>query len=209
MNTFKTTTVAAALCAFAATGVCAQASGDGRQGPRVFSDSALDQSLVAMNSFLQKRYAHEDIMASLHETAPESDFRALAQTVSDVPEFRAIETAARFGSEIDGGSGLDIYLANFNEDLAMREDPLFVRIARAAGGTEIDFSEVAAIPPEASDLAAFGPEIHDDVTLDDHMLSLFDHMLAHTERDAALTASRPDAVSGGSFDRYGEALKLF
>lgn len=197
---------AAAICT--ASAAFSQASGDGRQGPRVFNDTALDESLHAMNDFLQARYTADDIFASLHSTAPKQEFATVARAVGDAPEFRARHATGGFGPSISGGASLDVHLASFNDEVISRDDPVFVRIARAAGGTSVDFAEAGAVPPVSGDILAFGPEVQDDATLNDTMLALGDHLLEHRTRELELSVAE-EATTGTSFDLYGEALKLF
>ena len=116
----------------------------------------------------------DDIFASLHADPPGQEFVAVASAVSHVPEFRAADTRKGFGPEITGGSSLDLHLASFNEEVIGRDDPVFMRIARAAGGTSIDFAEVGAVPPVPGDALVFGPAVHDDATLNGQMFALED-----------------------------------
>lgn len=189
--------------------VLAQASGDGWQGPWVFNDAALNESLVAMNDFLQARYASDDIIASLHEPPQERDFATVAVAVGNAPALDSLRIGTGFGPSVADGRSLDLHLASFNTDLDRRGEELFVRVARAAGGTGLDFAEVAGVPPVLGNELAFGPEIWSDVTLDEHMLALFDHLIEQGSRNAMLSIVERSADTGSSFDRYGEALKLF
>lgn len=182
------------------------AHADGRTGPNPFTDAALNTALAEMNGFLQKRYAHADMMASL-QTPPAQDFKMLARAVSDVPVMRGTETGS-FGTPIIGGASLDLHLARFNEDREHRGDPLFMRIARDSGGTAPRFDDVAGVPPATVPAHSFGPHVQDDLTLDATMTALFDHMQWQATRDAALLVHVPQS-DDRSFDRYGEALKLF
>lgn len=194
--------------ALAAQGLSAQAMGDGRTGPMVFHDTVLDQSLHAMNDFLQARYAYDAMMASLHTPAPAKDFETVARIVADVPE-RAAPASGGFGTSIVGGQTLDLHLASFNDAREERGEPLFVRVARMAAGTLPDFADVADIPPGVPTDHGFGEgRVHDDPTLNDSMADLFDHMQWQATRDEALRA-RGSAIRDGSFDRYGDALTLF
>jgi hypothetical protein len=207
LNRMAAAASVAVACSFAThTPVLAQASGDGWLGPRVFDDTALDQSLQAMNGFLQARYASDDLMASLNGEPEQADFVTVARTVSDVPELTGIRVESGFGPAVVDGRSLDLQLAAFSEDQLGRGEPLFVRIALTAGG--LDFADVADVPPVRAE-AAFGPEIWDDRTLDEHMLALFDQMLEHAERNAALSVASPDASTGSSFDRYATSLTLY
>ncbi|HEU0222637.1 MAG TPA: hypothetical protein VFR34_10575 [Paracoccaceae bacterium] len=188
----------------------AQASGDGWRGPVVFSGQALNESLQAMNDFLQARYKGEDMIASILQGTPaEADFVTVARRVSDAPELMPIDLASEFGLAIGDTSSLDLHLAAFSEEQERRGEPLFVRIALAAGGTGLDFADVAGIPPVPGEELSFGPPIWDDLTLDAHMLALFDHMVEQSARNDALSVANPVDNTGSSFDRYGEALKLF
>ena len=202
-------------CATGALGIAAQsvafaqASGDGWQGPRVFSGGALDESLVAMNDFLRARYANDDIMASLQEPLRQGDFATVAVAVGDVPELASLQVYHGFGPAVADGGSLDLQLASFNADLEHRGEPLFVRVARAAGGTGLDFAEVAGVPPVPGDELAFGPDIWNDPTLDEHMLALFDHMVEQGTRNAMLSVVDEAGDTGSSFDRYGESLTLY
>jgi hypothetical protein len=187
----------------------AQASGDGRQGPRVFGDAALDESLLAMNGFLRARYVNDDIMASLQQPPRQRDFFAVARAVSDVPELTSMRVVDGFGPAVTDGRSLDLQLVSFNADLDRRGDALFVRVARAAGGTGLGFAEVAAVPPVLGEEVGFGPAIWNDPTLDNYMLALIDQMIDQAGRNAELAISSPAVDTGSSFDRYGQSLTLY
>ena len=55
------------------------------------------RSLQAMNSFLQARYAGDDLMASLNGELEEADFVTVARTVSDVPELTGMPSSPASG----------------------------------------------------------------------------------------------------------------
>ena len=208
MRSFSLRALVTTVAICTGTGAFAQASGDGFQGPTVFNDNALNESLHAMNDFLAARYVADDIFASLHADPPAQEFVAVASAVSHVPEFRANGTRQGFGPSISGGTSLDLHLASFNDEVIGREDPVFMRIARAAGGTSIDFAEVGAVPPVPGDALVFGPPVFDDATLNGQMFALNDLLTRHRERDFELSVAE-QATTGASFDLYGEALKLF
>jgi hypothetical protein len=205
----KLGTCAAVALALGAPAALAQATGDGRQGPHVFDGAALDGSLLALNGFLRARYVSDDILAGLHGPEPERDFVTVAVAVSDVPTLDPIRVADGFGAAIADGRSLDLQLASFNADLDRRGEPLFVRVARAAGGTALDFAEVAGVPPVPGDALAFGPEVRSGLTLDEHMLALFDHMVEQEARNELLSVAAEPADTGSSFDRYGKSLRLY
>jgi hypothetical protein len=208
-STLKAAVCAAAAFTIGAQAALAQASGDGRQGPFVFSGAALDESLLAMNDFLRARYVSDDIVAGLHEPPAERDFVTVAIAVSGVPALESIRVAPGFGPAVMDGQSLDLQLASFNTDMERRGDPLFVRVARAAGGTALDFAEVAGIPPVPGGGIAFGPEIWSGETLDEHMLALYDHMIEQDARNSLLSVAAEPADTGSSFDRYGDSLRLY
>lgn len=208
MNISRTAVVAAALLfSFSGASVSADMSQGGREGPVVFNDQILNASMEALNHFVQARYAHDDMMASLHAPAPQKDFVVVAKAVSAAPAMAPSSVRYGFGPAINGGASLDVHLAAFHDELA-QPDPLFVRIAVAAGGIGLDFAEAGAVPAAPGDLAAFGPEIWDDETMNEHMFSLADHMLEHAERNATLFPDNP-AITGTSFDLYGKSLTLY
>lgn len=207
MDLFRLAAAGIAMLAIDATDVLAQASGDGRVGPRVFTGQALDESMHALNDFLQSRYAHDDMMAALTEPA-EADFRGKAIASASAPEALTRQSLGGFDASISGDASLNLHLAAFNDELEARGDTLFVRIAMAVAGNTLDMAQAAALSATADDRMAFGPEIMDDLTLDDHMLSLADHMLSLREKDLNLSAGSA-AVTGLSFDRYGDALNMF
>ena len=91
----------------------------------------------------------------------------------DVPELASLRIDPGFGPAIGDSRSLDLQLASFNADLDRRGEELFVRVARAAGGTGLDFAEVAEVPPVPGDELAFGPEIWSDVTLDTAHVGVF------------------------------------
>jgi hypothetical protein len=167
----------------------------------------LNESLFALNDFLQARQAGEDMLAALDEPSPQRDFATVARVVTDAPELAPVRVGYGFGPEVTDGRSLDLHLASFNDDLSLRGQALFVRVALAASG--LDFADVAAIPPVPGEALAFGPAILDDGTLDEHMLALFDHMVEQHGRNVVLSAAAPEATTGSSFDRYGESLKLY
>lgn len=207
MNLIAMAAAGISMLALGSTAVLAQASGDGRNGPRVFTGQALDHSLVALNDFLQTRYAHDDVMAAL--TAPaEADFRDKAVAVASAPDALTTQTRGGFDASISGDTSLDLHLAAFNDELEARGEPLFVRIALAVAGNGLDMTEAAGLAATTDDRMGFGPEIADDLTLDDHMLSLADHILEQRAKDLNLSDGS-GAVTGLSFDRYGDALNMF
>ncbi|MDJ0992726.1 MAG: hypothetical protein QNI90_04075 [Dinoroseobacter sp.] len=198
--------VAFALTIVMPTGVTAQASGDGRIGPRVFSDDALNQSLEALNVFLSARYAHDDIMAALAER-PEKDFRTTAVTTASAPEYFNGDSLGGFTGDVNSGSALDVHLAAFNEERMNRGNSLFIKIALASGGYDLDMREAGGMPPVPGDLLAFGPSVQSDHTLEYNLEVLAVHMVEQDLRNDQLSGD--GAVTGHSFDLYGEALSLF
>ena len=201
--------------AFIASKAPAQSSGDGFRGPTVFGDAALDQSLSALNSHLQARYAHDDMMAALHAPKP-ADFAEIAAGLGAAPEI-AMGGEAEFGPAISGGEGLDANLATLRETLA-RDESLFIQIAAAESGKAAAFSEMAAAitarrasreNASLSDGAsAFGDLIADDASLNAHLDNLSVVIAEFSDREVLLAQAVP-TTTGASFDWYVVALANF
>lgn len=187
--------------------VSAQENADGRFGPVEFNGHALDRSLQDLNAFLQARYQHDDMMMALMEP-PAQDFRETAVASAMAPDTLTTQTIGGFDDAISGDASLNVHLVAFNDQLAERNEPLFVRIANAASDTSIDMTDVAAIAATTDDRMGFGSEISDDLTLDDNMAMLSENILEKQDKDLKMLDGE-DAVTGVSFQRYGEALKLF
>ncbi|MEP2532046.1 hypothetical protein [Shimia sp.] len=190
-----------------ATGVHAQATADGRTGPLVFNDEVLNQSLTAMNDFLQARYVSEDMIASLSAPA-EPNFNRTVATVVSVPEYRSGVSLGEFLGQINGGEALDMHLAAFNDDIVQREIPLFERIAFTSGGTNFDMREAGGLPMVAGDQLAFGPKVSDGVTLQNNLDILSDNMRQHAARVDELSGNG-NVITGSDFNLYTASLKLF
>lgn len=205
-HTFASTAAAITLCLSVPGGAVAQASGDGRVGPRVFTDAVLNESLAALNGFLSDRYAHDDMMAAL-SAPPAKDFEATAIAVADVPYYRDDSGVSGFTGSINSGSALDLHLAAFNDERQGKGDSLFVQVARAAGGTSLDMREAGGLPPVAGDVLSFGPSVDGDRALEVNLDVLSEQMVDRAVRDNQLSGD--GAVTGHSFDLYSEALRVF
>ncbi|MCA8881979.1 MAG: hypothetical protein KDA73_18950 [Rhodobacteraceae bacterium] len=205
LSTTLATGTAIAILSFSGTAI-AQANGDGRQGPSVFSDAVLDQSLSAMNDFLQARYRNDDMMADLHGGRPAADFEGIARAVAEAPDSGTFGTETAFGPQISGDRSLDVHLAAFHEE-QRRPQPLFMRIAAAAGTMDLDFAEAGAVPPSGPG-SAFGPAIRNDPTLNASLVALADQMIEQSVREATLFPDNA-AISGTSFDDYARSLTLY
>jgi hypothetical protein len=59
------------------------AAGDGREGPAVFNDAALDEALAGLNDFLRKRAAAA--LADLRSGPGHHDFRNVARAIGNAP----------------------------------------------------------------------------------------------------------------------------
>lgn len=150
----------ALLAATATQPALAQAKGDGFQGPRVFGDAALDQSLAAMNRETQELYRRDDILAGL--VVPErADYATVSVTVRETARIAAAE-AAEF-TEVSGDAGLMHSLARMSDRVRDDNTLLFVEIARAA--------QAGTAPEPGSE---FGPLIAGDLTLDAKITHVFD-----------------------------------
>ena len=211
-------TKASTACALVAFAICgavvalAQASGDGWQGPRVVSGAALDETLaLAMNDFLQARYSNDDIMASLQDPAPLRDFAAVARGGRGYPGTRRRSGSIPASVRRSGDSRLARPAARRVQCRSRdrRGEELFVRVARAAGGTGLDFAEVAEVPPVPGGRARVRPgdlERRDARCAHAGPLRSPDRAGA---RNTMLSVAEGTADTAGSFDRYGESLTLY
>lgn len=206
LRTLACTAAAISVCVSIPTAATAQASGDGRLGPRTFTDTTLDDSLAAMNALLRARHAHDDLMASL-SAAPEKDFKTTAVAVSDVPQYGDGTSVSGFTGSINGGSALDLHLAAFNDESRDKGESLFVQIARAAGGTDLDMKEAGGMPPVGGDILSFGPTVDSDGSLNENLNFLSDHIVDRADRENQLTGD--GSVTGHSFELHSQALRVF
>jgi hypothetical protein len=156
--------LAAAALALALPG--SAAAGDGREGPAVFTDAALDEALAGLNDFLRDRAAAAAALADLRTAPPHHDFRTMARAIGRAPG--PIAPAGEdhgFGPTIGDSRWLDIHLASFSAELRHRGQDLFVRVIAAAASGGFGFAEVAHLPPVAGTSAGFGPSVGDDQSL--------------------------------------------
>lgn len=178
--------------------VLAQASGDGFQGPVTFGDSALDQSLAAMNRELAFTYTRTDVL----ETVITPDFATMSVIARDVPEpdlDSPAETVA-FGAGVTGDGSLDASLAQISEALRDRDAQFFIEVAQAAA-SKLD--ETFEDSPEL--ITVFGPQISGDQTLDAKMVHVFD--LVGAEKVETIVTDAPvPAFSDATLD---EILNAF
>jgi hypothetical protein len=123
-----------------------------------------------------------------------------------VPDAGASGAEPGFGPQIAGDRSLDVHLAAFHEE-QLRPQPLFMRIAAAAGTMELDFAEAGAVPPSGPG-SAFGPAVRNDPTLNANLVALADRMLEQSVREATLFPDNA-AISGTSFDDYARSLTLY
>lgn len=183
--------------------VLAQASGDGFQGPRVFNDQALDQSLAAMNRELRLSYARKDAIEDL-VTPAAPDFVSLAADIG--VEAEEIESTASlstdsFAESVSGDASLDAKVASIRETLSDDEAYLFVNVARLATGdldNRFDDGEVA--------FTSFGPAIDGDETLQAKVVHVTD-LIAPASADAVTNIETPvPPFTDASLQSYTDAL---
>jgi hypothetical protein len=77
--------LAAAALALALALPGSSAAGDGREGPAVFNDAALDEALAGLNDFLRKRDAAAAALADLRSGPGHHDFRNVARAIGNAP----------------------------------------------------------------------------------------------------------------------------
>jgi len=194
----------------------AEATGDGWQGPYAFGDKQLDQSLQALNSVIQDKYAQEDQLAELTRVrAPAFDVAAAAS--ASPPVFASEPEAGAFGLLVSGDRSLDYGLSLFNTELALRGTELFLQVARAETAKGDAFALAAAsagldakMERERADLAAvrdFGDLIIGDGSLESSMAALNRWLREHEEREVRLAAAVPP-VDADSFDNVMIALAI-
>ncbi|MEM8570616.1 MAG: hypothetical protein AAGG56_06855 [Pseudomonadota bacterium] len=181
----------------------AQASGDGFQGPRVFSDLALDHSLAATNRTLIETYTRNDAIEGL-VVADTPDFSDLAVAVLDQPEPADLETAPPMivdeFVEILGDTSLDAAIAEIGTTQGDRDRHLFIKVARASNSDLED-----QIEDGLADLTEFGPAITGDKTLDAKMVHVLD--LISPEDTGKLPDIGPALVfSDATLEAYTAAL---
>ena len=189
------------IIAFVLAAPMAQAGPDGRVGPSPFTDAALDQALSDMNAHLQARYSMDEMLTHL-DVAPTADFVSVSVASAATPLDRPFAGQTEFGPAISGGASLNTHLVSFNQDLQNRGDDLFLRVAR---------SQVTGFAEIARDVAK-GPSdfigvVRDDPTLDARMHDLNAGLVEFDLRARRLNPAQ-SAVTGASFDNYGDALKL-
>lgn len=174
---------------------------DGRTGPTPFTGPALDEALADMNTHLQSRYAQYDMLANL-DAAPAQDFVVVAQATAETPLEIPEAEVTGFGVAIGGGQSLDLHLAAFNDDLQSQGSDLFLRVVRAeVTNFENIASDVKSGPSE------FRGRVRDDPSLDARMSDLSLGLREFNQREERLNPAQP-AVTGASFDQYGDSLKL-
>jgi hypothetical protein len=200
--------LAAAALALALPG--SSAAADGREGPVVFTDAALDDALAGLNDFLRNRDAAAAALADLRSGPPHHGFRTAARAVGNSP---GLATPAGedhgFGPSIGDGRSLDIHLASFSAELRHRGQDLFVRVIAAAATGGFGFAEVAHLPPVTGTSDGFGPPVDDDQSLDASMGAFATHMRDRMRRDQTLAEGGPTGHTGASFDKYTATLLLY
>jgi hypothetical protein len=207
---------AAALTLTLATTAFSEASGDGRMGPKIVSGQAFDETIHALNDFIQERYVQDDMLAAL--TAPKSqDFATTAVATASVPEMpREAENA--FGVAVIDDSSLNDSVDFLNKQMASRGHDLFIQVAEEATRKGLDFADVAkavdtnnALDRYLEQLAGaeleFGERVWNDRSLDGQVAGVNSHIQDFAEREIMLAQAVPD-VTGSSFERFAIAMLI-
>ncbi len=186
----------------------AQASGDGRIGPLVFTGESLDQSLHALNRHIQDKYVQEDMLAAvIEDRAPE--FATAAAASAAAPAHEEMAEQGAFGYVVADDRSLSEGLSLFNTELALRGEDLFIQVAReatikgdafavAAARAGVDAKMAARRQEAAGPGDGFGDRVAGDASLDASMVALNRWMRDHEAREVMLAAAVPP-VEADSF----------
>jgi hypothetical protein len=206
-----------AAIGFSSSSVFAEASGDGRTGPSLFTGNALDASLHALNHHIQDKYAQEDMLAALVEPrAP--DFAVAAVASAAVPTFIETSEPGAFGYAIVNDKSLNRALELFNTEVAMRGSDVFIRVATEATSKGEAFA-IAAVSAGVEEKMAryrdesaavtegFGSTIRDGASLEYSVAALNQRMQDQVDREIRLASAVPP-IDGTSFMTYLMAMAI-
>ncbi len=215
-TTLRTLCVGLLLSAAGGSAV-ADAPGDARHGPLVFTGEALDRYLQALNQHIQDKYLQEDLLAGLiEEQAPE--FATAAAASAAFPTSEAAPAEGAFGYIVFDDRSLSGGLALFNTELALRGEDAFALAGRgtvvegkafadAASSAGLDAKMAARRRQAAGPAEDFGDAVGDDASLDASIVALNRRLREHAVREAMLTAAvRP--VEAESFTIATAAMAL-
>jgi hypothetical protein len=195
----------------------AEASGDGRLGPEVFSGEVLNQSLHALNHQIQDKYNQEALLAGLTEPhAP--DFAEAAVASAAVPVIEETPGVGAFGYLVFDDNSLNNGLELFNTEIALRGTDLFIRVALEATskGEAFSMAAVGAVVDEQmmqyrQDLTAisegFGDPVDNGSSLEASVVALNQRLFDLEQRENRLAAAVPP-VDGSSFDNVMVAIAI-
>ena len=178
----------------------AQVSGDGRQGPWRFNDTALNESLHALNDHIQMRYRQDSRLAGLDKVRQQDE--AFADRQAGPERSFKLEMLSEFGVAIGTGSTLDLHLAAFGTAKTKKGADLFQRVAASETGTLVGMNVFAESYAPDNHLRV---HIEDDPTLDAYVAAIREHMLRFGDREARVG----HAATGASFDALTRALALY
>jgi hypothetical protein len=207
----------ALLITVSSSALLAEASGDGRVGPEVFSDEALNQSLHALNHQIQDKYSQETLLAGLAEPRT-PDFAQAAVASAAVPVIEETREIGAFGYLVHDGSSLDNGLTFFNTEVALRGSDLFIRVAleatskgeafsMAAAGAVVD-EQLMKVRQEMITLSeGFGDPVDNGSSLEASVVALNQRLFDLEQRENRLAAAVPP-VDGSSFDDVMVAIAI-
>lgn len=213
-KSFLALSLSAAMCLSSGTAL-AQASGDGRVGPLIVDDLALNDTLQALNDHIQDKQIQDQMFAALTEERT-LDFATVAVATAAAPRIEETLDVAAFGYSVDGDHALNEGLDLFNTELSLRGDDLFIQVARAETSKNDAFQVAAASAgidakmrrrrlelADAND--GFGDPVSSDASLVRSIIALNDMMDHRDAREIMLAAALPP-VKSGSFDTIMVAM---
>jgi hypothetical protein len=207
----------AALSFTLSTPAYAEASGDGRMGPRIVTGDAFDQTLFALNDFIQSRYVQDDMLAAL-ASPPSPDFVSTAVATASAPEMPYTIEPSAFGPSVNDDPSLNNSMDLLNTAMLERGTDLFLKVAEEASHRNLDFAEIAqsvdvdnaldrAEARLAADPSGFGDRVSDGRTLNDQVAAVNRHIQEFAERETLLGLAVP-GVTGKSFDSFALAMLI-
>lgn len=197
--------------------VLGEVAGEGRLGPRVFTDNVLDQSLHVLNHRIQDKYDQETLLAELTEShAP--DFAEAAVASASVPVLEESPETGAFGYLVSDDSTLTHGLVFFNAEVALRGNDLFIRVAAEATSKGEAFSMAAAgavvdeqLQQYRQEMAGpsegFGDQVRNGTSLEASVAALNQRLFDLEQRENRLAAAVPP-VDGVSFDNVMVAIAI-
>jgi hypothetical protein len=207
----------ALLITVSSSALLAEASGDGRVGPEVFSDEALNQSLHALNHQIQDKYSQETLLAGLAEPRT-PDFAQAAVASAAVPVIEETREIGAFGYLVHDGSSLDNGLTFFNTEVALRGSDLFIQVALEATSKGEAFSMAGAgavVDEQMMEIRlelfatsqGFGDPVSNGRSLEASVTTLNQRIFDLEQRENRLAEAVPP-VDGSSFDDVMMAIAI-